>query len=171
MLMFCRVGYGYDIHRFLPIDDIKNKEIRLCGINIPHHRKIEAHSDGDVPIDALVNAILGSCALGDIGGYFPPSDDKWKDIESTYFLKFANNLLYKAGYFVGNVDITIVTENPKIAPYAQSMCNKLASILSIQSNYICVKGKTNEQLDSIGSGNAICAHAIVMAVPLKWKDL
>jgi 2-C-methyl-D-erythritol 2,4-cyclodiphosphate synthase len=121
-----------------------------------------AHSDGDVAIHALIDALLGAAALGDIGTHFPDTDPQYKNADSAILLQRCNQLLKATGYVIENIDINIITEKPKLVPYIDVMRNCLSEILQIDKTKISIKAKTNEQLDSIGRGEAIAAQAIAM---------
>jgi len=150
-----RVGIGYDIHQLV---ESKEFDFLLAGIPIPYEKKCVAHSDGDVAIHALIDALLGAIALGDIGTLFPDTDPQYKNIDSALLLRNCNNLIRKNGYLIENIDLNIITEKPKLAPYITSMRNKLSEILNIEVVKISIKAKTNEQLDAMGRGEAIAVQ-------------
>jgi 2-C-methyl-D-erythritol 2,4-cyclodiphosphate synthase len=154
-----RVGTGYDIHQLIESNEL---DFKLAGISIPFEKKCVAHSDGDVAIHALIDALFGAAAMGDIGTHFPDTDKKYKNADSTLLLQKCYQLLQKNGFSIENIDITIITEKPKLAPYISLMRNKLSAILNIDVARISVKAKTNEQLDAIGRGEAIAAQAVVL---------
>jgi len=159
-----RIGIGYDIHKFI---DSNKLDFKLAGISIPFNKKCVAHSDGDVAIHALIDALLGATALGDIGTHFPDTNPKYKNADSTKLLQECLALLESKNqgnnnYVIENVDINIITEQPKLAPYLNLMRERLSEILQINKEKISVKAKTNEQLDAIGRGEAIAAQAIVL---------
>lgn len=157
-----RVGIGYDIHRFIALEDGKNNcEIKICGVSVKHDMEIEAHSDGDVGIHAIVDAILGAIALGDIGQHFPPTDPKWKDKDSSHFLEFAVRQAKDKGYFVSNADIIVICERPKISQYRDSMKKRMSELLQINNDFVSIKATTTEKLDDIGRRKGIAAQAIV----------
>lgn len=154
-----RVGTGYDIHRF------KNSEkcsIKICGIEVEHGMAVNAHSDGDVAIHAIVDAILGALGCGDIGEHFPCDDSQWKNCDSSHFLNFAYAKAKKKGYSVFNLDVTIVCEKPKISPYKTEMKKCLATILKIDDELVNIKATTAERLGSIGRREGIAAYATVL---------
>ncbi|MDR2008674.1 MAG: 2-C-methyl-D-erythritol 2,4-cyclodiphosphate synthase [Alphaproteobacteria bacterium] len=152
-----RVGLGQDIHQF----DSLRQEIYLCGVKIPHSKGLKAHSDGDVVLHALVDALLGALALGDIGDYFPPGEAKWKNQPSKTFLEFAySKMLELQGRFI-NIDITILAEEPKISPHKTAMRQFLADTLNIAENRINIKATTMEKLGAVGRGEGIFASAAV----------
>jgi 2-C-methyl-D-erythritol 2,4-cyclodiphosphate synthase len=154
-----RVGIGYDVHRLVESTDF---DFKLSGISIPFEKRCVAHSDGDVAIHALMDALLGAAALGDIGTHFPDSDHTYKNADSALLLQHCNTLLKQHNYVIENIDITIITEKPKLTPHISLMRNKLSEILNIDVTKISIKAKTNEQLDAIGRGDAIAAQASVL---------
>ena len=156
-----RTGNGYDVHSFEPGD-----HVTLCGVKIPHGKKLSGHSDADVGLHALTDALLATCGAGDIGTHFPPSDGAWKDADSIALLRHANELLEAQGYQVVNVDVTVICEAPKIGPHALAMRAKLAAALGIGVKHISVKGKTNEGMGWIGRGEgvAVMATALIATV-------
>ena len=160
-----RVGIGYDIHS---LTESNGLDIKLAGISIPFDKRCVAHSDGDVAIHALIDALLGAAALGDIGTYFPDTDTEYKNADSTMLLRHCVSLLESSGYQIENVDINIITEKPKLLPYIAPMRSKLSEIMQIEVDRISIKAKTNEQLDAVGRGEAIAAQAVVL-VSLKFK--
>jgi len=156
--MNMRVGIGYDIHKLI---DSTEFDFKLAGISIPFEKRCVAHSDGDVAIHALIDALLGAAALGDIGTHFPDTNPKYKNMDSTMLLKYCIPLLKSNGNEIENIDINIITEKPKLAPYIDLMRYSLSKILNMDKTKISIKAKTNEQLDTIGRGEAIAAQAIV----------
>jgi 2-C-methyl-D-erythritol 2,4-cyclodiphosphate synthase len=152
-----RAGIGYDIHRLVENNELNFK---LSGISIPFAKKCMAHSDGDVAIHALIDALLGAAALGDIGTHFPNNDPKYKNADSAMLLQHTCQLLKTNGYRIENIDINIITEMPRLASYIKLMRNRLSEILEIDTGRISVKAKTNEQLDAVGRGEAIAAQAL-----------
>ncbi|QIT36031.1 2-C-methyl-D-erythritol 2,4-cyclodiphosphate synthase [Wolbachia endosymbiont of Brugia pahangi] len=157
-----RVGTGYDIHRFIKAQGKAKSFIKICGVEIEYDMEIEAHSDGDVAIHAVVDAILGALGCGDIGAHFPPSFPEWKDRNSSHFLDFAAKKAKEKGYSVSNLDITIVCEEPKISPYKVAMKKFISKTLEIDSEFVNVKATTTEKLGSIGRNEGILAHASVL---------
>jgi len=149
-----RVGTGYDVHR---LED--GEELWLCGVRIEHHQGLSGHSDADVAIHALVDAILGACARGDIGQHFPPSDPQWKGAASDRFLAHAVKLAGEAGYVIGHVDVTIICEAPKIGPHREAMRARLAAIMGVDVGLVSVKATTTEKLGFTGRGEGIAAQA------------
>ncbi|MCA4774806.1 2-C-methyl-D-erythritol 2,4-cyclodiphosphate synthase [Wolbachia endosymbiont of Mansonella ozzardi] len=157
-----RVGTGYDIHKFVKVQSKAENFIKICGIEVEHNMAIEAHSDGDVVIHAVVDAILGALGCGDIGEHFPPSSAEWKDCDSSYFLSFATTKVKEKGYRVSNLDITIVCEEPKISPYKAEMKKSISKTLEIDSEFVNIKATTAEKLGSIGRNEGIAAHTSVL---------
>ncbi len=154
-----RIGSGYDVHRLS-----EGEELWLCGMQIEHSHGLAGHSDADVAIHALVDALLGSISAGDIGEHFPPSDPQWAGAPSAQFLAHAVQLVAEAGYAVGNVDVTIICEAPKIGPYRAEMQARLADIMSIASSQVSVKATTTEGLDSTGRREGIAAQAVASVI-------
>jgi 2-C-methyl-D-erythritol 2,4-cyclodiphosphate synthase len=157
--MNIRIGQGFDVHAFGEGD-----HVFLGGVRIPHNRGIVAHSDGDVAIHAVCDAMLGALALGDIGQHFPPSDPQWKDADSRAFLRRCNALIGERGWRVGNADITVVCERPKVGPHALAMRELLASDLGVEVDAVSVKATTSEKLGFTGRGEGIAAQAVVLLV-------
>ena len=154
-----RIGHGFDVHAF---GDGSN--VMIGGVQVPHDRGIVAHSDGDVVIHALCDALLGAMALGDIGHHFPPSDPRWKDAESLNFLRHCKGLMDARGYALGNADITIVCEGPKLAPHIDAMRSALAAALGADVGAVSVKATTTVRLGYTGRGEGIAAHAVCLLV-------
>ncbi|VAW53761.1 2-C-methyl-D-erythritol 2,4-cyclodiphosphate synthase [hydrothermal vent metagenome] len=152
-----RIGHGYDVHRFG-----KGDFIVLGGVKIPHHSAFIAHSDGDVLIHALCDALLGAIAAGDIGQHFPDTDEAYKNIASTVLLEKTKALLINNFYSVVNVDLTIIAQSPKMAPYIQVMSQNIADVLSIEQIQINIKATTTEGLGFTGKEEGIAVHAVVM---------
>lgn len=157
-----RVGTSYDIHKFVKIQNDAKSFIKICGVEIEHNMAIEAHSDGDVAIHAIVDAILGALGCGDIGEHFPPNSSKWKDCNSSHFLDFAAKKAQEKGYSVSNLDITIVCEEPKISPYKAGMKEFISKILEINGEFLSIKATTAEKLGSIGRNEGIATYASVL---------
>jgi len=154
-----RIGQGIDVHAFAVGD-----HLMLGGVRVPHDRGVEAHSDGDVVLHALCDAMLGALALGDIGRHFPPSDPQWKGADSRSFLRHCNGLIGGKGWSVGNADITVICERPKIGPHADAMRALIAADLGIDADAISVKATTSEKLGFTGRGEGIAAQAVVLLV-------
>jgi 2-C-methyl-D-erythritol 4-phosphate cytidylyltransferase / 2-C-methyl-D-erythritol 2,4-cyclodiphosphate synthase len=157
----CRIGTGFDVHRL-----VDGEDLWLCGVKIDHPRGLSGHSDADVAIHALVDALLGAIAAGDIGDHFPPSDARWKGASSDRFLAHAATLVREAGYGIGNVDVTIICEAPKIGPHKLAMRERLAEILHIPVGLVSVKATTTERLGMTGRGEGIAAQAAATVVSL-----
>lgn len=154
-----RIGTGYDVHRLAD-----GEELWLCGVRIDHPRGLAGHSDADVAIHALVDAVLGAIADGDIGSHFPPSDPQWKGASSDRFLAHAVSLAVAQGYRIGNVDLTIICEAPKIGPHRQAMRERLAEVLGAPLAAVSVKATTTERLGFTGRGEGIAAQAVATLV-------
>lgn len=151
-----RIGVGYDIHRFA-----EDRRLVLCGVEFPGEIGLAGHSDADVALHAVADALLGAAALGDIGDHFPNSDARWKDADSGELLTHVVSLIGGA-HAIGNVDLTIVGERPRIAPQRESMRLKLASLLGIDESSVSVKATTNERLGALGREEGIAAIAAVL---------
>ncbi len=157
-----RAGTGFDVHRFAPGD-----HCILCGIKVPHTARLDGHSDADVGLHTLTDAILGAIGAGDIGQHFPPSDMQWKGASSDIFLKHAVDLVRKRGGRIVNADITLICEYPKIGPYTQAMRTTVAGILEIEVDRVNVKATTTERLGFTGREEGIAAQAAVsVALPI-----
>ena len=150
-----RIGTGYDVHRLQA-----GEELWLCGVQIDHSHGLAGHSDADVAIHALVDALLGAIGAGDIGQHFPPSDPQWKGASSDRFLAHAVDLVDKSGHAVGNVDVTIICESPKIGPHRDAMRARLAAIMGVDIACVSVKATTTEKLGFTGRGEGIAAQAV-----------
>lgn len=151
-----RTGIGYDVHAFEA-----GNELILCGLKIPFNKSLKGHSDADVVMHAITDAIYGAIAEGDIGTWFPPNDIKWKNSNSEVFLKHANSLLTKKGYVISNLDCTIICEEPKIQPYTQKMRINMENILQITKDRISIKATTTEKLGFTGRKEGIAVQAII----------
>lgn len=154
-----RIGFGYDVHRFKA-----GRKCILCGVEIQSDFGPDGHSDADVPVHALMDALLGAAALGDIGKHFPDSYNTWKDACSIDLLKKTYALIQKSGFSLGNADITIVTEMPKIAPYIDEMRSVISSALATDITNINIKATTEEKLGFTGDGSGIAANAAVLLI-------
>lgn len=157
--MNIRIGQGYDVHPFGDGDHVV-----LGGVRVPHDRGVLAHSDGDVVIHALCDAILGALALGDIGKHFPPSDPQWKGADSRAFLRHCDALARERGWRLGNADVTVVCERPKVGPHAAAMREVLAQELAVDMDAISIKATTSEKLGFTGRGEGIAAMAVCLLV-------
>ena len=154
-----RIGQGFDVHAFGEGD-----HVMLGGVRVAHTRGIVAHSDGDVVLHALCDAMLGALALGDIGMHFPPSDARWKGADSRAFVRHCDALLRERGWRVGNADITVICERPKVGPHARAMREVIAADLGIGLDEISVKATTTETLGFAGRGEGIAAQAVCLLV-------
>jgi 2-C-methyl-D-erythritol 2,4-cyclodiphosphate synthase len=152
-----RIGHGFDVHAFGDGD-----HVMLGGVRVPHDRGVLAHSDGDVVLHALCDAMLGALALGDIGRHFPPDDPQWKGADSRAFVRRCNELIGEKGWKVGNADVTVVCERPKVGPHAPAMRENIAADLGIAVDAISVKATTSEKLGFTGRGEGIAAQAVVL---------
>jgi 2-C-methyl-D-erythritol 4-phosphate cytidylyltransferase / 2-C-methyl-D-erythritol 2,4-cyclodiphosphate synthase len=153
--LISRTGLGFDVHRLemgLPL--------WLCGIAVPHTHGLAGHSDADVVLHAIADAIFGAIGAGDIGDHFPPSDPQWKGAESSRFVEYARDLVSKGGGIIDHVDVTIICEMPKIGPYREAMCARLAELLQIETARVSVKATTTERLGFTGRGEGIAAQAL-----------
>jgi len=155
--MTFRIGQGLDVHAFTEGD-----HVMLAGVRISHSQGLAAHSDGDVAIHALCDAMLGAAALGDIGQHFPPGDEQWRDADSTILLAAVNRFLHDAGWQLANLDLTIACEAPRIAPHVPAMRDALASVLTLSQDAVSVKATTTEKLGFCGRGEGIAAMAVVL---------
>ena len=154
-----RIGQGFDVHAFGDGD-----HVMLGGVRVPHERGVLAHSDGDVVLHALCDAMLGALALGDIGLHFPPSDDRWKGADSRAFVRHCNALIGERGWRVGNADVTVICERPKVGPHAGAMRACVAEDLGIDIDAVSIKATTTETLGFTGRGEGIAAQAVVLLV-------
>lgn len=150
-----RTGLGFDVHRFAPGD-----HIMLCGVRVPHDQRLEGHSDADVALHALTDALLGALGAGDIGSHFPPSDPQWRGADSAVFLRHAAGLIQARGGIVAHVDVTVIGERPKVGPHRAAMVARLAELLDIAPDRVSVKATTTEKLGFTGRGEGIAAQAI-----------
>ncbi len=157
--MNIRIGHGFDVHAFGDGD-----HVMLGGVRVAHERGVLAHSDGDVALHALCDAMLGALALGDIGIHFPPSDPRWKGAESRAFLRHCDALVRARGWCVGNCDVTVICERPKVGPHAQAMRAAIATDLGIDIDAVSVKATTTETLGFTGRGEGIAAQAVCLLV-------
>ncbi len=154
-----RIGQGFDVHIFGEGD-----HVMLGGVRVPHNRGIVAHSDGDVVIHALCDAIFGALALGDIGRHFPPSQEQWRNADSRIFLRHAAKLMREQGYALGNADVTVICEAPKVGPHSLAMREAVAGELGCELDRISIKATTTEKLGFTGRGEGIAAQACVLLV-------
>ena len=152
-----RIGYGYDSHRFEP-----GRRLVLGGVEFPGETGLKGHSDADVLIHAIIDALLGAAALGDIGSHFPDTDPKWKDADSAKLLEAVAKEVQDAGYVISNVDATVICEKPKIGPRVAEIRTRLSHLLTLSPSHLSVKGKTNEKMDDVGAGVGIEVHAVCL---------
>lgn len=152
-----RIGHGYDVHRFGEGD-----HVQMGGVKIPHDHGLIAHSDGDVLLHALCDALLGACALGDIGSHFPDTDSRYKNINSRDLLKQVYQLVLSQNYRLGNADITIVAQSPKMAPFIEAMRTAIAADINVDIGQLSVKATTTESLGFAGRKEGIAVHAVVL---------
>ena len=155
--MTVRVGHGYDVHRL-----VEGRPLVLGGVKIPFSKGLEGHSDADVLLHAVCDALLGSLALGDIGVHFPDSDPQFKDIKSLELLSKVSGMVKKKGYGIGNIDVTLVAEQPKIAGHIPEMRENIARTAAIEKDRVSIKATTTEGLGFTGKGEGIAAHAVVL---------
>ncbi|MCF6299738.1 MAG: 2-C-methyl-D-erythritol 2,4-cyclodiphosphate synthase [Proteobacteria bacterium] len=155
-----KIGSGFDVHAFGEGDFIT-----LGGVKISHDRGFVAHSDGDVLIHAICDALLGACALGDIGTHFPPSDPQWENCASAVFLKHCHRLIQKENHKIGNIDCTIIAELPKMQPHISAIQQSLSQILGIKPQQISVKATTTEKLGFTGREQGIAVQAVCLLIP------
>jgi len=155
--MTARIGTGFDAHRL-----VAGRALVLGGVAIPSERGLEGHSDGDCVIHAVCDAVLGALALGDMGQHFPSADAAWKDADSSLFLAAVSDMAVRAGYSVGNVDVTIVAEGPRLAPHVEGMRANIARTLRVDVHAVSVKAKSTDGLGAVGRGEGIAAHAVVL---------
>ena len=152
-----RTGFGYDVHRL-----VDNRDLILGGVNIPFEKGLLGHSDADVLIHALIDALLGAAALGDIGTHFPDNDSDFKDISSLVLLKKTSEMLANKAYLIGNIDTTLVLENPKIKNYIPEIIDNISKSLAIDKDQVSVKATTTEGLGFTGVGEGVSAYATVL---------
>ena len=154
-----RVGLGYDVHRL-----VENRDLIIGGVKIPHHLGLLGHSDADVLLHAIMDSILGAACLGDIGKHFPDTDDKYKGISSILLLKEVGKLILDKGYTIGNIDATIIAQNPKMLPQIDTMRSNIAEALNIDIKNINIKATTEEQLGFTGQELGISSQSICLLI-------
>lgn len=152
-----RIGHGYDVHRL-----VEDRPLILGGVEIPYEKGLLGHSDADVITHAIMDALLGACALGDIGQHFPDTDERYKGASSVCLLERVGEILREHGYQVGNIDATILAQRPKLLPYREQMRGNVARALGIPAAQVSIKATTEEGLGFTGSGEGIAAHAVAM---------
>ena len=152
-----RIGHGYDVHKL-----VENRKLIVGGVDIPHDRGLLGHSDADVLLHAISDALLGACALGDIGTHFPDTDPKWEGADSLVLLREVNRIINEAGYFVENVDSTLIAQKPKMKTYIHQMRKNIAAACGVDVSAVSVKATTEENLGFTGRQEGISAHAVVL---------
>ncbi len=157
--MNIRIGNGYDLHRL-----VSDRKLILGGVEIPYEKGLLGHSDADVLTHAIMDAMLGALALGDIGHYFPPTDPKWAGADSIMLLQQVQELIGAQGWRVNNLDTMVIAEAPKLKPHIKAMRDRLAQSLNLPIDWVSVKATTNEGMDAIGQKDAIAVHAVVLLV-------
>ena len=157
-----RTGFGIDFHQL-----VAGRELWIGGIKLEHHKGALGHSDADVLLHAICDAMLGAACLGDIGFHFPDTDESYKNIDSKILLKKSNELINKAGYQIGNIDSTICLELPKIKPYAPQMQKVISEILSINENQVSIKATTSEKMGFVGREEGIAAYVTVLLIAIE----
>lgn len=160
-----RTGFGFDVHAFA-----ENRKLIIGGIEIPNDKGLEGHSDADVLIHAICDAMLGALSLGDIGIHFPDTEVKWKNADSAVLLKNVNELIQVKGYELGNLDCVLAMEKPKISPYVDRMKNRIAEILSVDSDQISIKATTTEKLGFVGRAEGVACFATVLLMQKDSND-
>lgn len=156
-----RIGHGYDVHRL-----VEGRSLILGGVRIPFEKGLDGHSDADVLTHAVMDALLGAAALGDIGKLFPDTDDRYLGADSIALLREVDRRLTEAGYRLGNLDVTVIAQRPKLAPYINQMRQNLTAALRTELQNVSVKATTEEHLGFTGSGEGIAAHAVCLLEPV-----
>lgn len=159
-----RVGHGFDLHRLESTAEFPELKLIIGGIEIPHDRGCVAHSDGDVLMHCVVDAITGALGLPDIGQLFPDNDPKWKGQTSDVFVMEAVRLMKEQGYSIGNLDCTLIAQRPKISPHKENIKKNVAAVLGVHESVVNVKAKTHEKVDSLGENRSIACHTVVMLI-------
>ncbi len=152
-----RIGHGWDLHRLAA-----GRPFRLGGLTLPHPHGTQGHSDGDALLHALMDALLGAAGLGDIGLLFPDTDPRYQGADSAALLEEVLRRVHRAGYRVGNADVTVILERPKIGPYRDTLRQRMAQLLEVHPSHVNVKAKTSEGLGDVGKGEAVACHAVVL---------
>ena len=155
-----RIGSGFDAHRL-----VEGRTLVLGGVRIPYARGLEGHSDGDCIIHAVCDAVLGALAAGDMGDHFPSSDAAWKDADSQLFLAAVADKAVREGYGLGNLDVTVIAEEPRLGPHLPAMRENLARILRVDVSAVSVKAKSTDGLGAVGRGDGIAAYAVALLSP------
>lgn len=154
-----RTGFGFDVHAF-----VEERKLILGGVEIPFDKGLEGHSDADVLLHAICDAMLGALALGDIGIHFPNTDERWKDADSTVLLNLVNQIINSKGYELGNLDCVLAMEKPKISPYVEQIRNRISKILNADIEQISIKATTTEKLGFVGRAEGVVSFATVLLV-------
>ena len=154
-----RIGHGYDVHRL-----VQGRDLILGGVHVPHTLGLDGHSDADVLTHAIMDALLGASALGDIGKLFPDTDDRYLGIDSTLLLRHVSELLIKKGFCIGNIDATIIAQKPRLAEHLPLMRDRIAKVLSVDTDCVNIKATTEEHLGFTGLEQGIAAHAVCLLV-------
>jgi len=157
-----RIGHGYDLHRL-----VEGRALMLGGVRIDSPRGLLGHSDGDVVLHAICDAILGAMGIGDIGQHFPDTDERFRGVASSELLRHITGLMREEGWKVGNLDITVCAEQPRLAPHRLAMRSRIAELLEVPVPCVSIKAKTNEGIDGIGRGEAMAATAVVLLEEVK----
>lgn len=155
--MSLRIGHGYDLHRL-----VAGRPLVLAGVQIPYDRGLLGHSDGDVALHAICDAVLGAMGIGDIGQHFPDNDERYRGIDSGELVRQVAALMHREGWCISNVDVTIRAEEPRLAAHRHAMRSRVAELLGAPITSVSIKAKTNEGLDAVGHGEAIAATAVVL---------
>lgn len=155
-----RIGHGFDVHAL-----VTGRKCIIGGVDVPHDKGLDGHSDADVLLHAICDALLGAAALGDIGKHFPPSDMRFKGVDSRQLLRHVVGLLKDKGFVVGNIDATVICEAPKLGPHTAQMCTNIASDCEVELSQINVKATTTEKLGFTGRGEGIAAEAVCIITP------
>lgn len=152
-----RIGIGYDVHRL-----VEGRHLILGGVSVPYERGLLGHSDADVLVHAIMDAMLGALALGDIGKHFPDTEASYKDVSSLKLLERVKSLCLGKGYSIANIDAVIIAERPRLAPYIQAMREKIADVLTVSTDLVSVKATTTEGLGFCGNGEGVAAQAVIL---------
>jgi len=159
MALACRIGHGFDVHAL-----VSGRPCIIGGVNVAHDKGLDGHSDADVLLHAICDALLGAAGLGDIGKHFPPSDMRYKGIDSRELLRHVVNLVAKQGYAVGNIDATVICEAPRLSPHTAQMALNIASDCGVATNQVNIKATTTEKLGFTGRGEGIAAEAVCLII-------
>lgn len=158
-MMSMRIGHGYDVHRL-----VSDRALILGGVNIPYEKGLLGHSDADVLLHAVMDAVLGALAMGDIGRHFPDTDEAYRGADSMALATSVAAMMREAGFAIGNIDVTVISQRPKLAPYIEKMRRNIAAVFACHLSSVNVKATTEEGLGFTGSGEAIAAHAVCLLV-------